>query len=133
MCSTVAEYLEASVDIPDAVEWEWEPALGLSNVNIASPQLLQEVSQLYTVTATIAASTAFSSGNSCTASDQVEVVSIFPSMDLGPDLVACAGEEVTLDPSLPVNYIYEWSVVGETLPVLSVLSPSCVPNKEAID
>ena len=78
---------------------------------------------MYTVTATIAASTAFSSGNACTASDQVEVVSIFPFMDLGPDLVACAGEEVTLDPSLPVNYGYEWSVAGETLPVLSVISP----------
>jgi gliding motility-associated-like protein len=123
VCSTVAEYLDASVDIPDAVEWLWEPALGLSNANIAAPQLLQEVTQMYTVTATIAASTAFSSGNACTASDQVEVVSIFPFMDLGPDLVACAGEEVTLDPSLPVNYGYEWSVAGETLPVLSVFSP----------
>ena len=123
VCSSVAEYLSASVDIPDAVEWSWEPALGLSNANVSGPQLLQEITQLYTVTATIAASTAFSSGNACTASDQIEVISIFPSMSLGPDLVVCTGEEVTLDPGLPINYGYEWSVAGETLPVLSVTSP----------
>lgn len=122
VCSTLAESLSASVDISDAVDWLWEPALGLSNASISDPQLLQEVTQVYTVTATISASTVFSSGNACTASDQIEVTSIFPSMDLGPDLVACSGEEVVVDPGLPVNYTYEWSVAGETLPVLSVVS-----------
>jgi gliding motility-associated-like protein len=121
-CSTLAEYLSAFVDVPDPVDWLWEPALGLSNATISNPQVLQEVTQVYTVTAIISASSAFSSGDACEASDQIEVISIFPAMDLGSDILACSGTEVILDPGLPVNYTYEWSVPGETLPVLSVLS-----------
>ena len=122
VCSTTGEYLSASADIPGALEWSWTPALALSNVNATDPQLLDEVTQLYTVTATIVASTVFSSGEACSASDQIQVTSIFPDMDLGPDLVACSGTEVTVDPGLPVNYDYDWSVAGEILPVLTVLS-----------
>jgi len=122
VCSTTGEYLSASADISGALEWSWTPALALSNANATDPQLLEEVTQLYTVTATIVASTVFSSGEACSASDQIQVTSIFPDMDLGPDLVACSGTEVTVDPGLPVNYDYEWSVAGEILPVLTVLS-----------
>ena len=122
VCSTTAQYLSASADIPDAMIWSWEPALGLSNANIPGPQLMQEITQVYTVTATLTASTVFSSGEACTSSDVIEVVSIFPDMSLGLDIVACEGTAVTIDPGLPLNYEYEWSVETETLPVLFVSS-----------
>lgn len=116
MCSTVGEQLEASVDVANAMNWQWTPATGLSNAAISNPQIQQEISQTYTVTATIAGL----GGASCSASAQVEVVSIFPSMELGTDIVACSEEVVVLDPGLPVNYVYDWTVPGETLPVLEV-------------
>lgn len=118
VCSTVGTALSASVDVSNAMNWQWQPATGLSNANSSSPQVLQELSQVYTVTATIAGL----GGASCSASAQVELVSIFPDMEIGPDVVACSGEIVTIDPGLPVNYNYDWTVDGATLPVLEVTS-----------
>jgi gliding motility-associated-like protein len=138
MCSTVGGQLEASVDVANAMNWQWAPATGLSNATISDPQIQQEISQTYTVTATIAGL----GGASCSASAQVDVVSIFPSMELGLDIIACSEEVVLLDPGLPVNYVYDWTVPGETLPVLEVTetgtygltatSPEGCENSDAI-
>ncbi|MAI23175.1 MAG: hypothetical protein CL828_03875 [Crocinitomicaceae bacterium] len=116
ICSTVGGQLEAAVDVADAMNWQWEPATGLSNASIPNPQVLAELTQTYTVTATISGL----GGASCTASAQVDLISIFPDMELGDDVVACSEETVTLDPGLPVNYAYDWTVDGATLPVLDV-------------
>ena len=116
MCSTVGGQLEASVDVTNAMDWQWQPATGLSNATIPNPQVLTELTQTYTVTATISGL----GGASCTASAQVDLISIFPDMELGDDIVACSEETVTLDPGLPVNYTYDWTVDGATLPVLDV-------------
>ena len=118
LCSTIGGQLEADVDVANAMDWEWSPATGLSNPNIPNPQVQEELSESYTVTATIAGL----GGASCSASAQVNLISIFPSMELGSDIVVCAEETVTLDPGLPVNYAYDWTVAGETLPVLDVTS-----------
>lgn len=118
LCSTIGGQLEAEVDVANAMNWEWVPATGLSNPNIPDPQVQEELSETYTVTATIADL----GGASCSASAQVDLVSIFPSMELGLDIVVCAEETVTIDPGLPVNYTYEWTVSGATLPVLDVTS-----------
>lgn len=118
LCSTVGGQLEATVNVANAMNWQWEPAMGLSNAAISNPQIQQEISQTYTVTATIAGL----GGASCSANAQVEVVSIFPEMELGADIVACSEEVVVLDPGLPVNYVYDWTVASEALPVLEVTS-----------
>ena len=115
-CSTIGLILEADVDVSNSMNWSWQPATGLNNPNIASPQILEEVNVVYTVTATISGL----GGASCSSSAQVEVVSIFPDLELGPDVVACSEETVVIDPGLPVNYAYEWTTAGEVLPVLGV-------------
>ncbi len=116
LCSTVGGQLEASVDVANAMDWQWQPTTGLSNASIPDPQVLSELTQTYTVTATIAGL----GGASCSASAQVDLISIFPDMELGDDIVACSEQTVTLDPGLPVNYAYDWTVDGATLPVLDV-------------
>lgn len=121
-CSTIGVALNATVDVSNAMLWEWSPAAGLSNASIPNPQILVETTELYTVTATIAGL----GGASCSASDQIQVTSIFPSLDLGPDIVACTGEVVTIDPELPVNYQFDWSVGGASLPILEVTSTATI-------
>jgi gliding motility-associated-like protein len=138
MCSTVGGQLSASVDVANAMDWQWQPATGLSNAAIPNPQVLEELTQTYTVTATISGL----GGASCSASAQVDLISIFPDMELGDDVVACSEETVTLDPGLPVNYTYDWTVDGATLPVLdvtasgtyglTVTSPEGCVNSDAI-
>ncbi len=118
MCSTIGGQLEATADVVNAMDWQWEPATGLSNATISNPQILEELTQTYTVTATISGL----GGASCTASAQVDLISIFPVMELGDDIVACSEQTVVLDPGLPVNYTFDWSVDGYTLPVLDVTS-----------
>jgi len=115
-CSTIGLNLEAEVDVVNPMDWSWEPSTGLNNPNIASPQILEELNVVYTVTATISGL----GGASCSSSAEVEVVSIFPDLELGPDVVACSEETVVIDPGLPVNYTYEWTTAGEVLPVLEV-------------
>ena len=97
LCSTLGASLVASVDISNPVTWQWQPAVGLSNALASNPQMMEELSQVYTVTATIDGLGA----TGCFATDVVEVVSIFPDMELGTDVVACAGDLVTIDPELP--------------------------------
>ena len=116
LCSTLGASLVASVDISNPVTWQWQPAVGLSNALASNPQMMEELSQVYTVTATIDGLGA----TGCFASDVVEVVSIFPDMELGADVVACAGDVVTIDPELPSDYVYEWSEADAVLPVLEV-------------
>ncbi len=116
LCSTLGASLVASVDILNPVTWEWQPALGLSEATVSNPQLTEELSQIYTVTATIEGLGAAA----CFATDVVEVVSVFPDMELGGDVVACDGDVVTIDPGLPGDYVYEWSDPGMISPTLDV-------------
>ncbi len=115
-CSTIGLNLTADVDVSNAMDWLWEPAFGLSNASIQNPQLFEELTQLYTVTATISGL----GGASCSNSAEVQVTSIFPELELGPNVVACSEETVIIDPGLPLNYTYEWTTAGEVLPVLEV-------------
>ena len=137
-CSKIGLNLSAEVDVSNAMDWLWEPAVGLSNATAQNPQLLEELTQVYTVTATISGL----GGASCAASTEVQVTSIFPSLELGPDVVACSEETVVIDPGLPVNYTYEWTTAGEVMPVLevtnsgtfgvTVTSPEGCENSDAI-
>ena len=120
------------------MDWLWEPAFGLSNASIQNPQLFEELTQLYTVTATISGL----GGASCSNSAEVQVTSIFPELELGPNVVACSEETVIIDPGLPLNYTYEWTTAGEVLPVLevtnsgtfgvTVTSPEGCENSDAV-
>lgn len=121
-CSTIGVELNATVDVTNPMIWEWSPAAGLNNPNIPNPQILIETTQLYTVTATISGL----GGASCSASAEVQVNSVFPNLDLGPDIVACSGDVITIDPGLPVNYEFDWSVGGASLPVLEVTMTTTV-------
>lgn len=116
LCSTTGASLEASVDVINPVTWEWQPAAGLSNPQVSNPQVTGEVSQVYTVTATIEGLGA----DGCSATDVVEVVSVFSDMELGEDVVACEGDVVTINPGLPLDYSYAWSEPGAEDAVLLV-------------
>ena len=116
LCSTIGAGLSANASTSDPVTWLWEPAIGLNNPSLQNPQVLDEISQTYTVTATIAGL----GGDGCYSSDVIDVISIFPDMSLGTDVVACEGDVVVIDPGLPVNFTFDWSVTGESLPVLEV-------------
>ena len=54
LCSTIGAGLSANASTSDPVTWLWEPAIGLNNPTLQNPQVLDEISQTYTVTATIA-------------------------------------------------------------------------------
>ena len=43
LCSTVGGQLEASVDVANAMDWQWQPSTGLSNASIPDPQVLSEL------------------------------------------------------------------------------------------
>lgn len=116
LCSTIGAGLSASVNTLNTVSWEWEPTIGLSNTQVSNPEVTEELSQVYTVTATIIGLGA----DGCSSSDVVEVVSVFPDMELGEDVVACAGDVFIIDPGLPADYAYSWSEPGEQAPELSV-------------
>lgn len=121
-CTTDGVQLLASSDSPVGLTWTWTPAAGLSDPNVPNPTVVGEVTQLYTVTAEVSAP----NGDGCTASDFIEVASVQPTVDLGPDVVACAGEEVVLQSGFGSGVDHDWSVPGATGPVLALTASATV-------
>jgi hypothetical protein len=109
-CSTDGVQLQATTTAASAVAWVWAPATGLSDPTVSDPVLVGDVNAVYTVTATVTGP----GGAACPASDVVEVGVLFPAFDLGPDITACAGENVVITPGLPANCTLVWSVPGAT-------------------
>jgi len=136
-CSTDGVQLQATTTAASAVSWIWAPVAGLSDPTVPNPTLVGDVNALYTVTATVTGP----GGASCPASDAVEVEVLFPGFDLGPDVTACAGEEVVIDPGLPASFVLQWSVPGanttatvgsDALVVVTATSPEGCVQSDAV-
>ncbi len=82
----------------------------LWNTGATTPTIIAGTTGLYTVTANL---------NGCTFTDQLQVtVLTTTSMELGPDVVLCQGESVTLDATVP-GATYLWNT-GATTPTIAV-------------
>lgn len=108
VCVTDGFQLQAVSTSPVPVTWSWSPATGLSSAGISNPVLVGDVTEDYTVTATVSGP----GGAACSASAGLSVELLFPGFSLGPDVTACTGETVVLDPGLPADYTYAWNVPG---------------------
>ena len=86
ICSGQSAQLTASS--PDAISYEWSPAVGLSNANIADPIASPTATTTYTVTATTA--------NGCYVADNV-IVAVSPDIVVTSDRTICPGESVQLN------------------------------------
>lgn len=73
------------------VSWSWEPSLLLLNPETATPGLIVDIDQWYTVTASVGPQGA------CTYEDSIFVTATVDPVDLGPDLNLCGDEEAVLD------------------------------------
>ncbi|MEY5043157.1 MAG: hypothetical protein RJA19_384 [Bacteroidota bacterium] len=117
VCSTDGIQLSAVADTPVALNWTWSPAVGLSDAGIPNPVIVGEVNQIYTVTAEVAAP----NGEGCTAQDVVAVDALGPELELGGDVVACTGEEVTLSSGFTASTEHLWTLPdGTTSDAISV-------------
>ena len=121
-CTTDGIQLQATSDSPANLNWLWEPAIGLSDPTVPSPTVVGEVTQLYTVTAEVNEP----NGDGCTASDFIEVASVQPSVDLGPDVVACTGEEVVLQSGYASSVDHDWTVPGASGPTVTLTASATV-------
>jgi len=80
--------------------YRWSPTNGLSNANIANPNITISYSQTYTVTVT--------DENNCTDTDQVTVTAYAnPTANAGANLVICEGNSIVLNASGGTTY--RWS------------------------
>ena len=85
--------------------YQWAPPIGLNDPTVKSPMASPTVTTLYAVTVT--------SGNGCSASDDILVtVNPLPNADAGQDDTLCFGTTTTLT-ATPAGMSYYWST-GET-------------------
>ncbi len=69
--------------------YQWSPAIGLSNPNIANPTANPQVTTVYTVTVT--------GPQNCILQDSVRIqVDVFPETTAGPDVTICSGSSAQL-------------------------------------
>ncbi len=83
--------------------YSWEPAIGLSQPNIAQPLDTLFISTQYTLTVTDILS-------GCTATDTVNyTLTTQPTIDAGSDITICAGGNGSLiGPTSQAGYTYQW-------------------------
>jgi gliding motility-associated-like protein len=88
------------LDGSGGVAYVWEPALGLSDPNVATPIANPSVTRTYSFTTTTI--------NGCEATDEVTVtVYPLPNVSVSNDVVICEGDETLLSGSGALTY--EWS------------------------
>ncbi len=94
----------------NATSYEWEKD-GVVLPGVTTPTLTVSDSGTYTVTANYGI---------CSASDEVVVhIEPRPIVSLGPDIVECDGNVVTLTPDIPNlsgNEVYQWQKDGDDIP-----------------
>jgi gliding motility-associated-like protein len=97
------------------ITYQWTPATGLSNPDIANPIATPMVNTVYTVTVT--------GPQNCILQDSVRIqVDIFPATNAGPDVTICNGSSVQLQAS--GGSFFTWS------PPLGLNNPN-IPNPTA--
>lgn len=97
------------------IGYEWTPAAGLSNPNIANPLAAPATTTTYQVRITDACNRPF------TDDVKITVAGNPVFFDLGPDTTICDGAAYLLDASTPTA-TYAWST-GAATPTLSVTTP----------
>jgi endoglucanase len=72
-----------------------------------------------------------SNENGCIQSDQIEVLNILPSIDLGPDLDLCDPSVAVLDPLISGEvYTYDWTMDGKSISDDQVIEVSLAGDYE---
>gem|GEM_PF-254612 len=101
----------------------WSPEFGLNDANILNPT----ANPLQTTTYTLLVSGA----NGCTAIDSVKIIILnIPSVNVGEDVVVCAGNSVQLS-AMATGTTYRWSpVTGLDNP--NILNPTAAPTKTTV-
>lgn len=105
-CVVAGQQLEAVASTNEALTWEWSPAGSFVNANLASPTILADESQTFTVTA--------SNALNCSASAEITVDRLVGVLDLGPDQTICAGSSFEIDPGFDDGFDYDWSTNENT-------------------
>ena len=94
-CANVVRQLNAS----GGISYQWSPTTGLSNPNIANPNLTLSSNKTYTVTVTDA--------DGCADTDQVTVTTYAnPTAYAGTDKTICKGDNVALNASGGTTYLW---------------------------
>ncbi|PSR04110.1 MAG: hypothetical protein BRD50_04475, partial [Bacteroidetes bacterium SW_11_45_7] len=103
ICEGDSTQLNASSNFSGNINYQWEPANGLSCTNCPNPVASPSLSTVYTVTGTYP--------DSCTSTDQVAVsINNTPSVTVFPNNASiCTGSDVALNASSSQTGIFEWS------------------------
>lgn len=110
-CTTAGVVLQATSSVGGVYNWSWTPAIALSSNNSSSATILNNESNVFTVTAT--------TPSGCSASAISTVNYITDTTDLGPDLDLCDGESAVLNTNHNSNYTIVWNT-SETEPSITV-------------
>lgn len=107
----------AELSANDGIQYEWSPATGLNNVNIANPLANPSVDTRYTVKVTTT--------RGCSGSDSVKVTVVQPfNLTTSGNVRICAGEQVRLQAGGAARY--EW-IPAEGLNAVTVSDPLANP------
>jgi len=113
ICTVQGFQLTALASEAGPFNWEWSPAANLNNASLQNPTIIVNESALFTVTAT--------NNGGCPVSGTIDVILLFDSFELGPDINICEGELVTLETGYDASYAHDWST-GESTPTIEVVT-----------
>lgn len=111
LCEVVGLQLQVTTDAETDVTYSWNNAAALDDASSASPIVQQDASLDFTVVAT--------NDGGCTAQDEISITLVFEEVDLGPDLEACVGDELTLSSGDTSGAQHLWST-GESSDEITV-------------
>lgn len=105
--------------VSEALQFQWSPAIGLSNPTIKNPLAAPLISTGYRVTANL---------GKCQDSDSIFIrVTPYPQVNVSPDRTICFGEQTTLQGSI-VASSFNWSPNNAMLNAQS-LTPTVAPSR----
>lgn len=113
------------------VSYQWSPAAGLSNPNIANPCARPDTTTIYTLVVTDLVTGCTSDNNTIDTNATITVVvPPVPVADAGPDRDICFGESIMLQGfghAAGPGYNYQWSP-SSSLSDSSIANPIATPN-----
>lgn len=101
VCNAQGLELLAEASITGLLDWNWEPAAELIDWQTPSPELINNSSNQFTVTAT--------DEGGCSVSDTVNVEVLFQGFSLGDDLDLCEGDTLLLESGFGDSFEHLWS------------------------
>jgi len=120
--TTICEGGSASLAASGGVTYQWSPATGLSNANIANPVASPSATTTYTVTA---------SNGTCTSTASTTVTVIpKPTVNAGADQIIVLGDKAQLNATVTGNNLqYNW-VPSTNLSNPNILNPVATPTAD---